>query len=131
MELNFKKFFLWVFGIAVVTGYVYKNYTFKDVLAYENRNQNWTWGPKVDYYIGMGYYTREQFDNAAFAFDQLLTNYPTCHYAPYALYRTGASYQNLNNFEKAREAYQKYMELYPQGKEIELVNKKFEYIRWK
>lgn len=131
MEFNFKKFFIWVFIIIAAGVYISRNYTFQDVLAYENKHQDWTWGPKIDYYVGGGYFLRERFPEAAGAYEQLLTNYPTCQYAPYALYRLGTAYQNLERWDKARGAFEKYMEQFPQGTEVEMVNKKYEFIKFK
>jgi outer membrane protein assembly factor BamD (BamD/ComL family) len=131
MEFNFKKFFIGVFVVLALFVYISRTYTFQDVLAYDNKHQNWDWGPKIDYYVGAGYFIREQYPEAAGAYEQLLTNYPTCQYAAQSLYRLGTSYQNLEKWGPARDAFQKYMDQYPQGTEIELVNKKFEFIKFK
>ena len=131
MEINFKKIFIW---LAVIIGscvYVYKHYTFQDVLACDNKYRSWVWGPRVDYYIGVGLYLKDRHEDAAAAFEQLLTNYPTCQYAPAALYKAGVAYQNLRQWEKARAAYQRYLELFPQGPQAELANKKYEYIKFR
>lgn len=131
MEFDFKKplyIFAAFLGLFI---YVRSHYSGLDLLAYTHKNPNPTLSPMIDYYVGMSYYTNSQFDPAAKAFTQLLTDYPTHYYNRWGLIRLGASHEELRNWQGAREAYEKYLEMYPDGKERNLVQNKYDQVRFK
>lgn len=131
MEIDLKK---WFFIIAVVAGlgfYVRSHYTFKDVLSYSKSRPDPKVSPKLDYYVGMAHYLRSEYPESAEAFEQLLADYPTCQYAPQALYKLGTIYIDQMQWEKARTHLQRYLDDYPDGPEIKLVQNQFDTVKFK
>lgn len=131
MELDFRKPLIALLVLIGILYYVRTRYTLQDALALSRERPSPTVSPMVDYYAGMAYYMRDRYEPAVRAFTQLLTDYPTCQYAPRGLLRLGDSYERLSNWDGAREAYEKYMERFPEGRNIQLVRGKYEYIKFK
>lgn len=129
--IDFKKLFVWfaLFVCAVV--YVRSNYALEDVLKFSREHPHPEISPRVDYYIGWMEFQRSNYEKSHQAFDQLLTDYPTCQYAPDALFRKAWMYTDNYKYPEARKMYSKYMEEFPEGPEIHKVQKKYEYIRFK
>lgn len=131
LDINFKK---WAIILAIVIGsivYIRKNYTYQDLLRYSQEKPHPTFSPMIDYYVGLAYYMRKDLPNTTSAFGILAANYPTSHYTPKALLRMGASYQEMRQFGNARKAYEQYMKDFPEGKDIDIVKKRHEVVRWK
>src|SRR5690349_8256325 len=116
MEFDFKKFFVFVFILCGAIVYIKSHYTPQDVLDYAKRNPNPKVSPALDYYVGMGYFSRSEFEPAKKAFTQLLTDYPTSQYSDNGFLRLGESYEALHDWAGAKESYEKYLELFPDGK---------------
>lgn len=131
MDINFKKWFI-ILGLLVGLGvYVNSHYTFKDVLEYSQKHPDPSISPKLDYYTGMAYFLRDRSPEAIAAFQQLLTDYPTCQYAPMALIRLGSEYSEKGQWEEARNSYQRYMDQFPDGPDIQLARNKYEIIKFR
>lgn len=131
MEIDFKKL-LWTLAIVGALGwYVRTHYTFNDALAYATRNPDRDLSPKIEYYVGMAYYMRTDLQGATSAFNLLLTDYPTCQYAPKSLLRLGTIQMEEKKWEEARVSLQRYMDEFPSGPDIEIVRNKFEVIKFK
>jgi len=131
MEINFKK---WFFILAVIAGlavYIDSHYTLKDVLEYSQKHPDPSLSPKVDYYVAMAYSLRSKDAESIFAFQQLLTDYPTCQYAPRALILLGNAYSEKNRWDDARDSYQRYIDQFPEGPDIEIARKKYEIIKYR
>ncbi|MCX5788115.1 MAG: tetratricopeptide repeat protein [Elusimicrobia bacterium] len=132
MELGELKKFFWALIILIGLGwYVRQHYTFRDVLAYAKSHPSQSASPALDYYSGMGFYLREDYDGAIEAFGQLLTDYPTCQYAPTALVRLSSSYMERNRWSEAKETLEKFIEQFPDDKNRPLVDQKYEYVKYK
>jgi TolA-binding protein len=131
MEFNFKKW-LWVLALFIGLGiYIRTHYTFEDLLTYSKNNPHPTLSPKIDYYVGMSSYLRSKYPLSKQAFEQLLTDYPTCQYAPKALFRLGNIYAEQRQWDKARELYRNYLEQYPEGPHAGIVRSKYEVIKFR
>lgn len=131
MEFNFRRaFFILMTAIAGIY-YIQTHYHLKDVLSYSHRHPNRVISPKLDYYVGMAYYMRSRHPESVAAFQQLLTDYPTCQYAPGGLLRMGQSQEELGRWAEAREAYQRYLEEFPEGRQKGLVQRKYEALKFK
>ncbi len=113
-------------------GYYYasRRYEFHDTLAFAKRHPQAKWAPAVDYYVGLIYYQRSDYAGAQEAFTQLLTDHPTATYAPKALLRLGDAAENNHDWETAKSALGRYVEEYPDGKEIELARKRLEILKY-
>lgn len=119
--------FLIVLAILIAAGYyARRQYTAQDVLAYSKSHPDDRYSPALDYYIGMGYFLKSRYEPAAQAFSQLLTDYPTCQYAEKGFLRLGESYEELRQWTEAKETYQKYLDLYPDGKNKSLIQNKID-----
>lgn len=131
MDFDFKKPIIIFLSALFLFTYIRSHYSGLDVLEYSRKNPNPTISPIVDYYVGMNYYSGGKWEPAVQAFTQLLTDYPTHYYNRWALIRLGSSQEELRNWAGAREAYEKYLELYPEAKERNLVENKYNQVRFK
>jgi TolA-binding protein len=131
MEINLKKCFI---ALAVFVGlfvYVKDHYTYKDVLAYSKKHPSVETSPKLDYMAGMAMYLKSKYPESAEAFEQLLTDYPTSQYTAKALFRLGTVYCEMSKWEQARVQFQRYVDEYPSGPDVEAVRQKHEIIKFK
>ena len=128
---DLKKPFYILLALAGLGWYVSNHYTFKDVLAYSKQHPHPEYSPMLDYYSGMAYFARDQHEDAIEAFNQLLTDYPTCPYAARAMHRLGTSYMERNNYQAAREIFDRYFEEHPAHRDRQVVQQKYEYIKFK
>lgn len=132
MDFGWLKNLFWAFLIFCGAAYyVNTHYTFEDVLKYSKEHPHPEYSPAIDYYSGMAYFVRDQHDGAITAFQQLLTDYPTCQYAPRAMMRLGTSLMERNRYAEAREVFEKFFEEYPDHKNKKIVEDKYEYIKFK
>lgn len=130
-EINFKKPLLVLALLIAAAVYVNKTYTLADALAYAKARPEQSVSEKIEFYVGMIHYLKDRWPEAAGAFEQLLAAHPDSRYAPKALLRMGSSYQAMGRWERAREAYETYLRLYPKGADAEIVQRKYEYIKFK
>ena len=131
MELGGLKKIMWALLIFCgVVWYVHDHYTFRDVVGYSKTHPS-AYSPMLDYYSGTGMYMRSDFDGAIEAFNQLLTDYPTCQYAPGALYKLSDSYMERNRWAEARETLEKFIEQFPDDPQRPVVDQKYEYVKFK
>ena len=105
-------------------------HVFHRVLIYAKENPSPS-TPKVEYYMGMFYYTKGNYPNALEAFNYVLTDHPTSYYAPKALFRVGTTYEEMEEWTKARETYEKHKEQYPESPKKKLVERKIGYLHFK
>ena len=129
MEFDFKKPLIFLVVLIGIGYYVSSTYTFQDVLKYSHTKMDPTWGPMIDYYVGMGYYTRSEYEPAVNAFNQLLADFPTTQYTEDGILRMGSAYEEMKKWDGAKAAYQQYQEQFPEGKHKETIQRKVEYIR--
>ena len=121
-------------GLLDVYGQEYLNDPIDESVAYFKRSWFKEAGKEkrnMDYYVGMAYYARKRQPEAAAAFRQLLTDYPTSQYAPRALARMGRAYQEMDQWARAREAYDIYIKYFPDGEKRRIIDKRLERIRLK
>ncbi|MFH2203771.1 MAG: tetratricopeptide repeat protein [Elusimicrobiota bacterium] len=130
-ETNFTKIFIIFFIFIGSIVYIRANYTMMNVLEVSEKRPHPTFSPKIEYYIGRAQYHRDIYAESHQAFDQLLKDYPTCQYAPDALYFKGLMYSEEKKYGPAREVYEQYIEKFPKGDRIQLVEKKYEFIKFK
>ena len=128
---NFKKFFIWL-GI-LIAGFVFvtQTYTLDDVLGYAAKNPHKPSSERIAYYVGAIHFQKSQYPEALRAYEQVLTDFPTGQYAPKALFRKGTMHLSLNQWSLARESYERYMKEFPAGEDLESVQKKYEYVKFK
>lgn len=131
MDFDLKKPFIILCLFAGLCAYIHAHYTVDDVLKFTRKNRDLSISPALDYYIGMGYYIRSDYDKAGRAFTQLLTDYTTTQYTPGALFRLGASYDEMLKRPEAREAYEQYLIRFPEGSETALVQRRYDQIKFK
>jgi len=124
----------YIMVVALICGsyyYVSRHVHFHDSLAYAKKNPDPVWAPKIDYYVGMIYYRRSEYPLAQEAFTQLLTDYPTCQYAASALITLAGAAQENRDFKVARDALVRYVEEFPDGKDITVARKQLEIIKYR
>ena len=130
-EIDFKALFLKFFAFVALVVYIRANYSIDDVFKFAQKKAHPVHTPRVEYYIGWYHYRGDREERAHSAWGTLLAEYPTSYYSPPALYRRGLLYRQDQKWAQARSMFEKYMEEFPEGKEIHLVNKKYEKIKYK
>lgn len=131
MDIDFRKIF---FAIALFAGawwYVSNHYDLTDAFKWAKARPVAADREKYVYYVGMVYYAKDKPTEAAEAFRELLTEEATGQYEPKAMMRMGRSLQDLRRFEEARAVYERYIEVFPTGADIEVVKKNYEYVKFK
>ncbi|MBI3299715.1 MAG: tetratricopeptide repeat protein [Elusimicrobia bacterium] len=119
--------------VLVVTGFKYgmKHFDLGDVYTWAKARPYHETRAKAIYYVGMVYYLQDKTDGSITAFNQLLADHPTCQYASKALFRLGNVQRSLNHFEEARSAYERYIEQFPNGPDIQAVQNNYEFVKFK
>lgn len=131
MGVTFRRFLIFLMVFISAVYYLKSHYYLIDLLDYVERHPNSLAAfPVTDYSIGMVYYMRERYAPAAQAFSQLLTDYPTSQFTEDTLLRLGESYESIRQWPRAREAYQQYMDQFPQTKTFPVVQRKYERIKF-
>lgn len=124
----------WMFILLAMFGgyyYVSNHFEFHDTLVYAKKHPDPKWSPAIEYYVGTIYYQRESYQKAQEAFTQLLTDYPTAQYAPSALVRLSDAAQHNGDWGVAKDALTRYIEEYPDGKDLQVVQKRLELVKYK
>ncbi|MFH1723534.1 MAG: tetratricopeptide repeat protein [Elusimicrobiota bacterium] len=124
----------WIIILAILIGggwYVKTHYTPQDVLKYAKEHPDPKKAAKLEYYVGTYYFARDRKAEMVGAYNQLLTDHPTCQYAPKALLRVGNYYKDQRDYDTARELYLRYMEDFPEGFDINKVKQKYEFVKFK
>ena len=121
----------WIFVALVVGGwwYVTHHVNFDSTLEYTRSHKDKDWAPKVDYWIGIAYYQRTDYDHAKAAFNQILTEYPTSYYSAHALLKLSEMAEDNREWAASRDALSKYLEDYPDDPERKIAERRFEIIR--
>lgn len=120
--------------VAVVGGiwyYVKNHVDMEKTLAWAKARPVATQREKYVYYVGMIYYAKDRQVEAAAAFKEILTEEATGQYEAKALMRMGRCYQETRNFEEARTVYERYIEMFPKGDDIEIVKNNYEFVKFK
>ena len=131
MDFDFKKPMYMLAALAGLYWYVSTHYTAADVLTWARQRPVVADRNKYVYYVGMYYYAKDMPNEATEAFRELLTEEATCQYEPKALMRMGRSYQDMRRFDEARAAYERYIEAFPTGPDIEAVKNNYEFVKFK
>lgn len=131
MEFNFKKFFYIVAVLAGGVYYVTQHYTTADVLTWAKARPVAADRDKYVYYVGMVYYAQDKQLEASEAFRELMTEEATGYYEPKGLMRMGRCYQEMRKFDEARAAYERYIEVFPKGADIELVKNNYDFVKFR
>lgn len=126
-----KKF---LFVLAVLYGtywYASNRFNFADTLVYAKKNPQASWAPAADYYVGLVYYQRAQYDKSEEAFTQLLTDYSTGPYVSRGLFRLAAAAEESRHYEVARQSLQRLIDEYPNDPNRTAAEQKLEIIKFK
>lgn len=71
--------------------------------------------PETEYALAAGFYARQQWDLSAEAFELFIADHPGTPQALAAHFFLGEAHVQQNNFAAAYPAYQRYLNLYPEG----------------
>jgi|CXWL01.1.fsa_nt_gi TolA-binding protein len=104
---------------------------FDETLVYIKKNPQASWAPGANYYVGVIYQERHQYGKAQEAFTQLVTNYSTSTYAAQGLRRLSAVAEENRDWPTAKQALERYIEEFPNNKEIDHVKERWELIKFK
>ncbi len=126
-----KKFW---FILAVLYGtywYASNRFNFADTLVYAKKNPQASWAPAADYYVGLVYYQRAEYQKSEDAFTQLLTDYSTGPYTTRGLMRLASAAEENRHFDIARQSLQRLIEEFPDDKNRTAAEQKMEMIKFK
>ncbi|MFA6317904.1 MAG: tetratricopeptide repeat protein [Elusimicrobiota bacterium] len=84
------------------------------------KNPDPVWSPRLQYWAGMVYYQKSDYNKSQQVFHKLLTDYPTAYCASKALIRLNLSAQENRDWSAAKTALEKYIEQFPGGKDAAL-----------
>lgn len=111
--------------------YLRTHYFVIDILDYTRTHKDSVFASAtVEYYVGLSYYMREMYEPATRCFNQVLTDFPNSRYGEQASYKLAASYEELRDWPNAKQAYEKYFELYPAGKDIMVARGRYDHIKF-
>lgn len=123
-----------IFIGAIVGGawyYLKNNVDMEKTLAWAKARPVAADREKYVYYVGMIYYVKDKQPEAAAVFKEILTEEATGQYEAKALMRMARCYQETRSFEEARIAYERYIEMFPKGDDIEIVKNNYEFVKFK
>lgn len=111
--------------------YVSHHFKFEDTLAYAHKNPQKSWAPAADYYVGLAYYQQGEYAKSQEAFTQLLTDYATGPYNARALLRLSEVAGQNRDWPVARQSLERFIEEFPNHKEISVAQQRLEVIKFK
>ena len=111
--------------------YVQTHVKFDDALVYVKKNPQASWAPAADYYVGVIYQERGQYDKAQKAFTQLVTDYSTSTYAAQGLRRLSTVAEENRDWPTAKQSLERYIEEFPNNKEVDHVRQRLDLIKFK
>ncbi|MBI4375701.1 MAG: outer membrane protein assembly factor BamD [Elusimicrobia bacterium] len=124
------KYFLIVLALYGGCYYLWPHFSLYKGLALTKSRSGARWVPPMEYYIGVVYYQKEDYPRAQEAFTQLLAASPTGYYVPRALIYLSDAADRTRDWDVAKAAAARYVEEFPDGKEIELMRKRLEMLKY-
>ncbi|MBI3553990.1 MAG: tetratricopeptide repeat protein [Elusimicrobia bacterium] len=124
------KYLLILLGLYGAYWYVAQHYEFHDTLVYAKKHPQASWSQPTEYYIGLAYYQRADYQKSQEAFSQLLTDFPTGQYEAPGLMHLEDSAEYNHDWETARTAAKQYLDDFPNGKDIEIMRKRMEMLNY-
>jgi|GEM_PF-1979952 len=115
-----------IFVLALAGGYYYlsRNASLESGLQFVAQHKDSSWAPRANYTIGFIYHQREEYGKAEAAFTQLLTDYPTGQFTASGLFYLEDSAEYTRDWETAKTALDRYIEEYPDGREIGIMRQR-------
>ncbi len=121
-----------VIGVLVIYGayyYVSRKFEFQSTFTYAQKHKDARWAGPVQYYVGL-VYQRSDYPKAQESFSKMLEEHPTDYHAPRALVMLGDSAEYNRDWKVAADALSRYIEQYPNGKDIELVRQRLDLLKY-
>jgi TolA-binding protein len=125
-----KKVFIAVVALYALFYWVSTRYDVQDSLAFAKKNPDSKLSAPVEYYVGMAYYQRSEYKKAQQAFTALLEQHPTHYYAQRALVPLSEAAQHNFDWGTARDALQKYIDEYPNGRNAKLARQRLDLLNY-
>ena len=123
-----KKFYLFLLVAFGVWWYATHRFNFADTMVYAKNHPKAWWAPAAEYYVGLVYYQRDDFQQSEDAFNQLLTDFPGSAYEGRGLLRLSEAAEGNRDFQTAKDSVAKYIEEYPDGADRGLAERRKEYL---
>jgi tol-pal system protein YbgF len=79
----------------------------------------------AQYWIGECYYTKKMYPDAVLEFQKVITNFPQGNKLVSAIYKTGLSYESMDEIRKAKENYKNVFDNYPNTPEAKLAKERY------
>lgn len=111
--------------------YASRHYKFEDTLVYAKKNPQASWAPAADYYVGMVYYQRGDYQKSQEAFTQLVTDYSTGPYTVKGLMRLSEVAEENRDWPTARQSLERVIEEFPDYKNVSFAKQRLEHIKFK
>ncbi|MFH1619411.1 MAG: tetratricopeptide repeat protein [bacterium] len=126
-----KKFIFLVIILTAAALWAWDHYSSKDLLNWSQNKADSPLSEKIDYYVGMYHYAKNENGMAAEAFSQLLTGHATSQYAPEALFKRGQAYRNMRQYDRALEDFSRFLKLYPEHKDAVIARRNEETLKYR
>jgi outer membrane protein assembly factor BamD (BamD/ComL family) len=121
----------WLVVAALLYGgywYASRHYDFQTALVYAKKNPSPKLAPAIDYYVGLAYYQRSEYEKSQEAFTQLLTDYPTGQYTDKALLRLSEVAMRNKDYDTVRSSLQRFKEEFPHHSQRNIAEQRLELI---
>ena len=111
--------------------YASRRWDFKDTLVLTHKNPSKSWSAPANYWIGMVYYQRADYEMADQAFAQLLVDHSTSTYVPKTLLRRSEVAISRRDWPTARESLERFLNDYPDDKQRNIAEQRLEVVKFK
>ncbi|OGR87932.1 MAG: hypothetical protein A3J74_08985 [Elusimicrobia bacterium RIFCSPHIGHO2_02_FULL_57_9] len=125
-----KRYIFFVLALYGAYYYYSRHFNFNRTLEYAQKNQKSMLAQPIRYYGGLAYYQSSQYPKAQEAFSQLLKDHPTGYYTMKALFYLEDTAELNRDWPAARQALERYVEEFPDGKHAELMRKRLEILNY-
>ena len=128
-DLNVRKIAFWLALLGGGVYYAQSHVHIDDLYKYAKGRPVHDERARDIYYVGMVYWLKSDNEHAIEVFNTLLADETTTQYSPKALMRLGGCYRDMYKFPESKAAYEKYLEDYPQGDDIKIVQTNYDFVK--
>ena len=121
-----KKFYFFILAVSGTWWYASHRFNFSDTLVYAHKNLKASWAPATEYYVGVVYYQRADYQKAEDAYTMLLTDFPTGEYEARGLVRLSEAAEENRDWQTSKDTVARYLEEYPDGPDKPIMERRKE-----
>ena len=126
-----KKVILVAAAVYGLYWYASSRFNFSDTLTYAKTHEYASWAQAAEYYVGLVYYQRAEYPKAQEALTVLVTDYSTGPYIGKGLIRLSEVAGETRDWPVARQSLERFIEEFPNDKNINIAQQRLEVIKFK